>query len=89
MRVQIRYANRDELTIPTVQMLNPYDDLEFCVTGEIETVANWVDETFNAFYQTKSGLGYKQGVDTPHILEQLREGGVQEFGEIAFLVIHV
>jgi hypothetical protein len=87
MRVKVRYATAEEVS--PVQLSNPYDGLEFCVSGDIETVANWIDETFNAFYQVMGGLEYKQGIDTEYILKQLKKGGIQEFGNVAFHVTHL
>jgi len=54
-------------------MLNPYDDLELTVTGDVETVANWIDEHIVAGKASLDGLGeYRQGEATAEILEALK-----------------
>lgn len=78
MRVRVTYAPAN-LCTPT-QMANPYDGLKMTVEGDIQTVANWIDEHILAGHAAlAAGLDgkceYKQGHCTDVIVNWLRRGG--------------
>ena len=82
--VSIRYASDDE--VAPHQMANPYDGLKLSVSGDVVTVANWIDENIEVFHTVTGGFKYVQGAYREGIIRQLLKGGVQVFGDIAFVV---
>lgn len=87
MRVNIKYATKDKVT-PT-QMCNPYPGLELSVTGDITTVANWIDEHLEIIDAVLSDMEYTQGSRVECIKRDLAAGGIQLFGDVAFEVTHL
>ena len=83
MNVRITYADQNEID-PT-EKATPYR-VKFAVEGGLEDVANWIEEHLEIFQYTVNGLPYTQGADLPYIIEQLRDGGIQSFGDIAYKV---
>jgi hypothetical protein len=81
MRVTITYAKPPE-DVPRGCVLHPifyssqlsaYDGLELKITGDIETVANWIDEHIFAAQCAMAGAEYHQGSATEAIVKALKE----------------
>lgn len=83
-KVSVRYASSYE-TAPH-QSTNPYHPMQLTLTGEVRTVANWIDEHLEVFDTVMAGVAYVQGSSVEEIERALLNGGVQEFGNIAFFV---
>lgn len=82
MRVRVRYARQSDTGYDqTVDMLNVYDPLKLSVEGDVQTVANWLDEHVVAGSSAIAGHGqYKQGEMTPNIVKDLERGGKLDYG---------
>ena len=87
MLVNIKYATKDK--VPPTQMSNPYPGLELSVTGDIKTVANWIDEHLEITDAVLYGIEYTQGSQVEHIKRDLAAGGIKLFGNVAFEVTHL
>jgi hypothetical protein len=83
MNIRLTYADQKDV-YPT-EKATPYR-VKFAVEGELEDVAIWIDEHLEVFQCAINGLAYHQGADLPYIIEQLQDGVIQEFGEIAYKV---
>ena len=83
MNVKITYA--DQKDVAPTEKATPYR-VKFAVEGSLEDVAIWIEEHLETFQYAANGLPYHQGADLPYIIEQLRDGGIQSFGEIAYQV---
>jgi len=84
IKVSVRYASGFE-TAPH-ESTNPYYPMQLTLTGEVRTVANWIDEHLEVFDAVMAGVTYVQGSSVEEIKKALLKGGVQIFGNIAFFV---
>lgn len=82
IHVTLSYAEE----IAPHQMASPYDDLQLSVSGDLVTVAHWIDEHIEPYNDIMLGDKYVQGRYLPGIKRQLLKGGVQTFGNIAYFV---
>jgi hypothetical protein len=83
--MNIRLTFADQKDVAPTEKATPYR-VKFAVEGNLEDVAIWIGETLETFQYAVNGLPYTQGADLPYIIEQLRDGGIQTFGEIAYKV---
>ena len=81
--IRLTYADQNDVA-PT-EKATPYR-VKFAIEGSLEDVAIWIEEHLEVFQYTVNGLPYTQGADLPYIIEQLRDGGIQSFGDIAYKV---
>jgi len=82
-KVKIRYATRREAA--DHENVNPYG-LKLSLSGDVATVANWIDEHLECFDATMAGIQYVQGSGVESIKRALLKGGVQIFGNVAFFI---
>jgi hypothetical protein len=85
MNVRLTYA--DQKDVAPTEKAAPYR-VKFAVEGELEDVAIWIEEHLEVFQYAVNNLPYHQGAELPMITEQLRTGGIQEFGSISYKVEH-
>lgn len=81
-RVSVSYAQN----VPLHMHANPYDDLELQLTGDVVTVANWIDEHIEIFDSVMGGEPYEPGRYREGIIRALLKGGIRQFGGVAFEV---
>lgn len=91
VQVTIRYATCDETNSSCrgTLLFNPYSPLTMTVSGDLVTVAHWVDEHLIASACAFAGDKYKQGRCVEGIKRALLRGRVAELGNIAIQIDRV
>lgn len=64
-----------------------YEGIELKLSGDIDSLANWIDEHLIAARCQRGGIPYEQGANSPSIKQWLQNGGTYDGLDDCTLVV--